>query len=66
MSEIARHTHSVLSMETKEQEEQVREKALSYLRAKFPETEEQVFFTDYTGQTYGEVIQAWAVCPSAL
>ena len=40
-------------------------KALSYLREKFPEAEDQVFFTKYTGQMQKEVIQLWAVIQAA-
>lgn len=43
------------------QEESQRLKALCYLRAKFPEEEEEIFFTKYTGQTLGEIIHVWAV-----
>lgn len=31
-------------------------KALNYLKAKFPDVDEIVFFTDYTGQIYDNVI----------
>ena len=40
-------------------------KALSYLKAKFPDADEQAFFTDYIGQTYDEVISFWAVAQAA-
>lgn len=37
------------------------EKALKYLKAKFPDVDEQAFFTDYSGRTFDEVIQFWTV-----
>ena len=40
-------------------------KALNYLKAKFPGTDERVFRTDYTGQTYEDVISFWAVAQAA-
>ena len=40
-------------------------KAMSYLKAKFPNVNETVFFTDYTGQTYNNVISFWAVAQAA-
>lgn len=46
-------------------EKQERERALSYLRLKYPEVEDAAFFTDYTGQTYREVVHASAVAQAA-
>lgn len=42
-----------------------RAKAVSYLKAKFPDADEKAFYTDYTGQTYEDVIQFWAVAQAA-
>lgn len=49
----------------KKHEASQKAKALSYLKAKFPDTDEQAFFTDYTGQMYEDVIQFWAVAQAA-
>ena len=65
MSRIVRLTHSTLLEEIEKREKQVREKALDYLRAKFPDVEDRVFFTDYTGQTFGEVVDVFAVAQAA-
>lgn len=48
-----------------EHEESRRVKALEYLKAKFPDENEKVFRTDYTGQTYDDVISFWAVAQAA-
>lgn len=48
-----------------EREAQARAKALSYLKAKFPEEDEQAFRTDYTGQIFPDVIDMWSVAQSA-
>ena len=42
-------------------EAQARSKALAWLKAKFPETDEQAFYTDYTGRVHDEIIDLWAV-----
>ena len=65
MSRKMRLTHSIAAEEMEKRENLRREKALSYLRAKYPEAEEEVFFTDYTGQTHSSVINAWAVAEAA-
>lgn len=52
MSQTIRLTHSVPAEEISR-----REKALSYLHVKYPEAEEEAFFTDYTRRTYADVIQ---------
>ena len=39
----------------------IRAIALAYLKAKYPEADEQAFYTDYTGRMYDEVIQVWTV-----
>lgn len=65
MSKTIRLTHSTPAEEIEKREKVRQEKALSYLKAKFPDTEEQAFFTDYTGQTYKDVIQVWAVAQAA-
>lgn len=39
--------------------------AMSYLKAKFPETDEKIFFTDYTGQVHSEIVNFWAVAQAA-
>lgn len=41
-------------------------KALEYLKAKFPEVEEKVFFTDYIGRESEHVIDCLAVCQAAM
>ena len=46
-------------------EEAARTRALSYLKAKFPNADEQAFFTDYTGQVYDDVISFWAIAQAA-
>ena len=48
-----------------EREAQARDRALSYLKAKFPDTDEQAFRTDYTGQVFPDVIDMWAVATAA-
>ena len=60
-----RITPSATPEEFAKQEASIRARALSYLRAKFPGTDEQAFFTDYTGQVHGDVIQFWAVAQAA-
>ncbi len=55
-------------MTAEEYEKQKRQKvvkALSYLKAKYPEAEEEVFFTDYTGRRLGEIVYVWAVAQAA-
>ena len=42
-----------------------RAKAMSYLKAKFPDVDEQAFFTDHAGQTYDDVRQFWTVAQAA-
>lgn len=42
-----------------------RAKAFSWLKAKFPDADEKVFRTDYTGQTYDDVLQLGAVTQAA-
>ena len=44
-----------------QREAMTREKALNYLKTKFPDADEQAFFTDYSGRIFDEVIQFWAV-----
>ena len=44
-----------------QREAMTREKALNYLKSKFPDVDEQAFFTDYSGRTFDEVLQFWAV-----
>ena len=44
---------------------QLDERALSYLRAKFPDADETVFFTDSTGAKLEHVIEAEIVCTAA-
>ena len=51
--------------EYEKQKSQTRVKALRYLHAKYPGTEEEVFFTDYTGRRLGEVVHVWAVARAA-
>ena len=48
-----------------QQEAENHARALNYLKAKFPDADEKVFRTDYTGQTYDDVIQFWAVALAA-
>lgn len=48
-----------------EREAAVRAKALSYLRAKFPDEDEQAFRTDYTGQIFPDLIDMWTVAQAA-
>ena len=48
-----------------QREAENRARALSYLKAKFPDADEQAFFTDYTGQTFEDVISFWAVAQAA-
>ena len=38
------------------------EEALEYLRAKFPEADEKIFYTDYTGRVRAHVVDAVSVC----
>lgn len=58
-------THSIAADEMEKREKLRREKALSYLKAKYPSEAEEVFFTDYTGQMHSSVIDAWAVADAA-
>ena len=51
--------------EYEKQKSQTRVKALMYLHAKYPGTEKEVFFTDYTGRRFGEVVHVWAVARAA-
>ena len=48
-----------------QREAEARTKALSYLKAKFPDTDEKVFRTDYFGLTYDDVINFWAVAQAS-
>ena len=48
-----------------QREAEARTKALSYLKAQFPDTDEKVFRTDYFGQTYDDVISFWAVAQAS-
>lgn len=47
------------------QEAETRAKALSYLKAKFPDADEQAFRTDYTGEVFNDVIDMWSVAQAA-
>ncbi|MBQ7544900.1 MAG: ATP-binding protein [Synergistaceae bacterium] len=57
--------HTSVPDKFSEREASARTRALSYLKAKFPDTDEQAFFTDYTGQTFDDVISFWAVAQAA-
>ena len=46
-------------------EAQARDNALNWLKAKFPEIDEQVFFTDYTGKVHADVVEFRAVVKAA-
>ena len=48
-----------------QREAEARTKALSYLKAQFPDTDEKIFRTDYFGQTYDDVISFWAVAQAS-
>lgn len=47
------------------QEDLRRKKALNYLKAKFPAVDEQAFFTDYTGQVFGDVVNFCAAAQAS-
>ena len=46
-------------------EQAAREKALAYLKAKFPNADERAFFTDYTGTVHDDVVSVWAVAQAS-
>ncbi len=58
-------THSISSEEMEKREKRRHEKALSYLKAKYPGVSDVAFFTDSTGQVYSCVVDAWAVAEAA-
>ena len=47
------------------QEDSRRTCAISYLNAKFPDADEQAFFTDYTGQVFSDIVSFHAVAQAA-
>ena len=52
-------------IEIEKQKKQYDTEALQYLRVKFPDTDEKVFYTDYTGRIFEHIPDAVFVCQTA-
>lgn len=58
-------TSALTGQTTQVLQAQARDRALSYLKAKFPDVDEQAFRTDYTGEIFPDVIDMWSVAQAA-
>ena len=58
-------TSALTGQTTQVLQAQARDRALSYLKAKFQDVDEQAFRTDYTGEVFPDVIDMWSVAQAA-